>query len=163
MTRPEHPKEIISAGQGSDGYFQRSLAPAPLLVFAATIVIVTLALGLASLRIDNDWIAAFVGVVILSMGWAVLDVSGRARAATNPHDLYVAQRLPTGTSKLKRLLIGSTLLLLVVVVGATAEPGEGSSPYPYFMAVLLIALVYPQLLARRAVRRHDRRRLNPTG
>lgn len=118
---------------------------------------------LAASKLTNDWVAVAGCIVVVSCGAIVLEYSGRAEAQRHPHPLYIPGRLPSDSPRIKLVSIILTLALLVMVVSVSVQPGQQASPFPFFLAVGYIFLVLPQVLARRAIRRHDSLQLESVG
>jgi len=113
----------------------------------------TLLLLGASRAFTNDWLAVVGCFAVLGLGAVALDVTGRRAAVVAPDPIYVSSKLPYERTRLKPFAVVATLIVLVVVVTASARPGKEASPFPFFAAAAFLYLVLPQLLARRAVRR----------
>ncbi len=131
----------------------RPLAPAPVPVLAGVVASALLIAYLISIRAGNDWLAVFAFVGTVGLASIILDRAGRAEAVKHPHRLYTGKRLPTEKSFLRTAMIAATLLITLAYIVATADPAKRSTPTPYFVAVIIIYLVIPQIVARRVVGR----------
>ena len=133
-------------------YFQRPLAPVTAPVLAGASLLGALLLVPAS-KLPNDWAAMFAGVLVFLTVAAVLDYYGRQEAGRRSHPLYSAKRLPHERTLWRPVMVVTTLVILFAVVTWETGRNREPSPYAYLMAAGFLALVMPQLLARRLVRR----------
>lgn len=144
-------------------YFSRPLAPAPRAIFAAVVVVAIGLLYSVSENVSNDYLQAFSCFMVLASGAIVFDYTGRRHASRHPDSIYKPDGLPTGSPRIKAIIVIVTLFWLIGYVTPRAEPGNWGSPMPYFLAVGFLFLVMPQLLARREIRLTRRRQFLLSG
>ena len=125
-------------------------------VLAGVVVLASAATFAIAELIKNDWVLVFAFVGVMFVAASVLNHFGQVRAQNEPHPLYKASRLPVdgSTRWIRPILVVTTLILVMLIVFATARPGERGSPLPFLYAAEFLYLVMPQITARIAVRRN---------